>query len=300
MSEQDAAGDSRSETPRLVSRGLSLQVGFVGLDSLYLVMEYPHADVYRAWAEVVQGADSSELRGGVPYGGVLIRNGAHGYPLSVWEGDARLYITGRVTEELRGTPQEGQGMGVMLQLGPQVLRTLGEVWESKRLQEGILAQSAAFGVKHVELYPTRINRADLTVDVIGLDLATLPVESWHDRWVGASRPRAIYYASDSGELEGFTVGTAAGDVSFRMYDKVLESGQKHKLDFWRSVWGMGEGDERPVTRLEWAVKCYQAGFEGISYLQDLTFERFCGLLNYVTQSWGRLCVPDPDDSKRVA
>jgi len=284
--------------PRPVSRGPNLQVGYVGLDSLYLVIEYSHADLYRAWAEVVRGVDSAELRGGVPYGSVLIRSGAHGYPLSVWEGDARLYMTERVTEELRGTSQEGQGMGALLQLGPQTLRTLGEVWEPKRLCEGVLAQLAAFGVKHVELYPMRINRADLTVDVIGLDLATLPVESWHDRWVGASRPRAIYYASDSGQVEGFTVGTSAGDVMFRLYDKVFESGQKGRLDFWRSVWGMAEADERPVTRFEWAVKCYQAGFGGLGYLPDLTFERFCGLLNYVTQSWGRLCQPDPDDSNR--
>lgn len=57
----DAAQNSTN--PRLVSRGPNLQVGYVGLDGLYLVIEYPHADLYRAWAEVVRGVNSVELRG---------------------------------------------------------------------------------------------------------------------------------------------------------------------------------------------------------------------------------------------
>ena len=187
-------------------------------------------------------------------------------------------------------------MGAMLQLGPKSLRAFGEVWEPKRLYEGIIAQLAAFGVKHAELYPVRINRVDVTLDLIGLDLESLPVDQWHDGWVGASKPRAVYYASQSGQIEGFTVGTSAGQVMFRMYDKVFESAQKNKLDFWRSVWNLSEDDSLPVTRLEWAIKCYEAEFAGINYLPDLTFENFLKLLNYVTQKWGRLCVPQENDS----
>jgi hypothetical protein len=115
------------------------------------------------------------------------------------------------------------------------------------LYESILAQLAAFGMYNPNLYPIRINRADVTLDLIGLDLASLPVEKWHDCWVGKSRPRALYYASNSGQVEGFTVGTSAGKVAFRMYDKVFESAHKNKLDFWRSVWNLSPEDLRPVT-----------------------------------------------------
>ena len=153
-------------------------------------------------------------------------------------------------------------------------------------------------MKHIELYPIRLNRVDVTVDIAGLDFQTLQVKHWMNDWVGASSLRAAYRDPKSGHLEGFQVSTSAGDVMLRIYDKVFEAAQQRKLDFWRSVWGHGEDELLPVTRFEWPIRCYRADFEGINYLPDLTYDAFLRLLNYVTQKWGRLCIPKPSDSNK--
>lgn len=291
-------GANAPEDPRCVSRGADLQIGFMGLDSLYLLIEYPHLDLYHQWASLVREASSSQLRKGVPYAGYLIRNGAHGYRLSVWQGDARLYITDRVTEMLENTAQDGQGMGALLQLGPMALRQSGEIFEDKHLRESIIGHFANFGVRYADVFPIRINRADLTCDVIGLNLADIAIDDWRHQWVGAAKPRAVYFASSNGMVEGFTVGSSSGGVMFRMYDKVFEAAQKGRLDFWRSVWGLDGEQWPPVTRFEWAVKCYESNFDNLRYLKDLTLESFLDLLNYVTLKWGRLCIPQENDTNQ--
>jgi hypothetical protein len=116
------AGDESAPKPQTVARGLKLQVGFLGLDSLYLVLEYPHADVFQKWASAINNdINDVRLNDGVAYDDMVIRRGGLGYKLSVWDGDARLFLTNRVEEKLAGTSAEGQGMGVMLQLGPKWL-----------------------------------------------------------------------------------------------------------------------------------------------------------------------------------
>lgn len=280
-------------TSHTVSREVNLQLGYLGLDSVYLVIEYPGDDVFKKWADVINyDFEHPELYQGIPEGDVLIRRGALGYKLSVWMGDARLFMTDRVSDN------GAQGMGLMLQLGPRWLVQYGQVYEDTKFKKNVMGQLMLFGVKHPEQYPARLNRLDLTIDLIGLRVSDLSVDEWREQWVGFSKVSGVYFSRKSGELEGLSVGSSTGAVRFKLYDKVAESKVRNTTRFWRSVWGVEDCGEVDVARLEWSVKCYHAKFANMRYLSDFTFEGFLDLLNYVTLKWGKLCVPGADDSNK--
>lgn len=287
-----------AQDPRSVSRGSKLQLGFLGLDSLYLVMEYPHADVFNNWSVVVSDFTDARLHEGIPFGDMVVRRGGLGYKLSVWDGDTRLYITDRVTDALCNTAHEGQGMGLMLQLSPKWLRQFGDILSERTFSRNILAQFALFGVHEPEKYPVRLNRMDITADVIGLDVAGFSVDDWNRRWVGYAMKKDFHFSALTGQLEGLSIGSSEGAVRFKVYDKIAESQKKGTARFWRSVWGVNADDEIAVARFEWSVKCYSARFAEMRFLSDFTFEGFLELLNYVSLKWGRLCEPQADDSNR--
>ena len=127
LSDVSQVGAQADLAPRPVSRGAVLQNGFLGLDSLYVVLEYPAADVFQFWRSFIGDLDNARLHGGIVVDDFVVRRGANGYKLSVWDGDARLFLTDRVESLLAGTDAEGQGMGVMLQLGPKWLRENGDI-----------------------------------------------------------------------------------------------------------------------------------------------------------------------------
>lgn len=291
MSEQDAAGDSQSETPRTVSRGVKHQLVHLGLDSLYLVVEYPHADVFQKWAQGAGDLSDPHLYKGVAYEGMVLKRGAQGYKLSVWDGDARLFLTDRVADKLQDSPQEGQGMGVMLQLGPKWLRLFGEAFAPHTLRQNVCAQLMLFGIENPEQYPMRLNRLDIALDVLGLDIATFSLDQWQHQWVGYAKPRYFHLARRTGDLTGITIGSRKGNVCFTVYDKVTESQQDGDSRFGRSVWGVGENDDVCVTRFEWSFRPYQGKFGNKRFLADFTFEWFLGLLVYATEFWGQLRIP---------
>lgn len=112
--------------PRSVSRGFNLQDAFIGIDSLYVVVEYPHKDLFLKWASHVKDLNDIRLYDGIAHDDFVLRRGLVGYKLSVWYEDARLLLTDRVDESLVGTMHEGHGMGAMLQLGPKWLRCYGD------------------------------------------------------------------------------------------------------------------------------------------------------------------------------
>lgn len=287
------------DNPRPVSRGLKIHPGFIGLDSLYLVIEYPHRDIYDFWSAGVENSHSPRLHNGVIYEDMVLRRGALGYKLSVWDGDARLFITDRVTDELKDQPHAGQGMGMMLQLGPKWLREYGDTYTTGGLFENVIAQLNIYTVKSPEKYPIRINRLDFTIDLLGVDVGTFNLDEWRQGWVGYATRKHFYDSSQPGRLEGLSIGSAQGSVQFRAYDKVAESIKTGDYDFWRSVWSyLRQSDDVSVARFEWTTKPYQARITGLRYLNDFTMEGFGGLANYLTDKWGRLCVPNPDDDNR--
>lgn len=303
--EKDTSAANAAQNPRTVSRGFKPEIGFIGIDSLYLVMEYPHVDIFERWSAPITDFQDPRLFDGIEYDDMVLRRGGLGYKLSIWDGDARLFVTDWVNDKLEGA-KAGHGMGVMLQLGPMWLRQFGEVFEEKRLLTNIFGQLMLYGIRDPEQYPIRLNRMDLTIDLLGVDVESLPFHEWEKQWVGYAKQRHLFFKSKSGAKEGFVVGTSQGSVRFKVYDKVDESRKRGKSRFWRSVWGLPapedtneETTDIPVARFEWTVKCYHARFAKLRYVTDFTFERFLGLLNYVTLKWGRLCVPQPDEDHKT-
>lgn len=293
-SSMGSVGDS---APRPVSRGATLQSVFVGIDSLYLVLEYPYRDVFDFWSEIVIDFDNPRLYEGIVFEDFVLKRGAPGYKLSVWQGDARLHMTGRVEEFLTDTANAGQGMGVMLQLGPKWLRAYGDS-SFPRLIHNVLAQFAIFLVKEPEHYPCRLNRLDVTLDVLGLPVSAFSIDDWNHGWVGYARKKHFYTSAQTTKLEGLAIGTSAGTVRFKVYDKVAESIKRNSFGFWMSVWGIDASVALGVARFEWSLKVFGGKFVKVRYLPDLTFDTFMDLFNYASHTWGRLCIPQIDDSNK--
>lgn len=291
-------GGSAELTPRPVSRGVKLQLGYFGLDSLYLVLEYPRRDVFDFWAQIVGDMSDRRLYTGIPFEDYLVRRGGLGYKLSVWDGDARLFITDRVDDELSNSAQVGQGMGVMLQLGPKWLIQYGDVVNSERLRQHIYAQFVLFGIKNPETYPIRLNRLDIALDMIGLAVADFSLDQWRAGWVGYASQKTFHDSADTGKLEGLSIGSSEGAIRFKVYDKVAQSLKIGASQFWRSVWALAADEFPAVARFEWSIKPYGARFVKLRYLADFTFDGFMELINYASLRWGRLCIPSPDDSNQ--
>lgn len=289
-------GQLPPQAPRPVSRGAKLQSLFIGIDSLYLVIEYPHDDVFNIWSEIINhDLDYIRLKRNVLYEDYVIRGGANGYKLSVWDVDARLYMTNEVNDNLVGTSREDHGMGLMLQLGPKWLRTHENLENIDQFRLAIFAQLSFFGVRQPHKFPIRLNRIDIALDIANLTGVNTPNGSWINDWVGYATKQNLHVRN--GKFEGLSVGTSSGAVRFKIYDKVSEASKTGDLSFWLSVWDYPQNIEN-VFRFEWTIKAYQAGFNGMKYLHDLTTEGLYSVLNYASLKWGRLCIPEEEDANR--
>lgn len=300
MTNNKYANKELASTPQAVTRGVKTQVVNLGLDSLYLVLEYSSDDLYRHWSYPLNTGEAShdDLNKGIPYDGMVLRRGGLGYKLSVWDGDARLFLTDQVNENLEGTYREGQGMGVMLQLGPKWLQAYGDVVATEKMLEHIYAQFSVFGIWEPESYRVRLNRIDIALDIWGMRVADFPIDDWRQQWVGRTFQRVFHDAATDGKLETISIGTSSGAVRFKVYDKVAEATKNETLGFWQSVWGIDQLTGFDVARFEWTIKPYQAKIVQMQYLDDFTFEGFLGLLNYVSLKWGRLCIPQADERNK--
>jgi hypothetical protein len=124
------------------------------------------------------------------------------------------------------------------------------------------------------------------------------MDEWNNNWIGYANHKSFHTSAQTSTLEGLSIGTSSGAVRFKVYDKDLESKQRGSSRFWRSVWGVGENDLIDVARFEWSIKCYKANFSTIRYLPDLTFDNMFEMLNYASLRWGRLCIPQSDESNQ--
>lgn len=290
----DHTAAEAASNPRTVSRGFHAHsLVNLSFDSLYLSVEYPHADVFHRWALGVSDLHDPKLYNGIPYEGFVLKHGAHGYKLSVWWGDARIYITDRVNDTLEGGEHEGQGMGILMQLGPKWLQQYGEPFADNTLRTHVEGMLMLFGLKKPINYPIRINRMDVALDLKGLDINSFSLDEWQDGWVGFANVADFHNDRRTGKLSGIIVGSRSSNVSLVVYDKVLEATRRGTLGFWRSVWKVTdeEAGNLAVTRFEWSFRCYQAKFTRLRYLEDYTFEGFMALLNYATLIWGELRIP---------
>lgn len=163
-----------------------------------------------------------------------------------------------------------------------------------------------------------VSEVHLCTDFIGLDIETLPLQSWN-RWV--TRANRLHSFSDRSRFSGITLtqteGTlnlhpetehddleevetgiriGEGDIMLRIYDKVLEikrNGSKQSL--FASVWNKTEYNETHVTRVEFQLRKNVLKQFRIKSLEDLKSKQD-GLWKYCTQEWARLSK-DPIDRK---
>lgn len=67
--------------------------GVILLDTLYLIVKYPYLDVFRDWYRHAEGIEYRKLKEGIQHGDFVVKNGASCYKVSVWQHDARIFLT---------------------------------------------------------------------------------------------------------------------------------------------------------------------------------------------------------------
>lgn len=254
------------------------------IDTLHLFVKYPKTDVFRRFYHVVEGISYRNLKSGIPYKNFVIKNGGSGYKISVWKHDARIFLTDQVDEEIG----QGRGMGVWVQLGPKFL--ISSI-ENLHDEVNIFLNEIGIG----EEYEKRITRLDLAIDLFGVSMNDLELDSWKNGWVGRSKLSASFNNSRTGDLETINIGKRKSPVFLRIYDKVAQAKKEGDLDYWVDVWG---GSKENVTRVEWEIKPTKGGFKELENFENLNETVICSLLNYLLD-WGRLCIPDEDNQNRT-
>jgi hypothetical protein len=257
--------------------------GIVLLDTLHLNIRYPYQDTFKHWNAYAVNVDRLKLKSGVAAGDFVVRTGASGYPISVWKHDARAYLTDQV-DEIRG---DGKGMGIWLQLGPKFL--IANMNNLNGAVKDLLANLHVRGDWQI-----RVTRIDLAMDLFDVSMESQDVEAWRQGWVGRSKVSGAYFSPRTGELETINVGKRGSSVFLRVYNKIAQALSEGDIGYWLDVWK--DQFSGTVTRIEWEVKPNQGGFS--MDLQD--FALFNGfslreLINYLVD-WGRLCIPDKDDT----
>jgi hypothetical protein len=256
--------------------------GIIHLDTLYLIVKYPYLDIFQKWYRYVEGAEYRMLKEGIQHGDFVVKNGASCYKVSVWQHDARIYLTDQVDEKVG----EGKGSGMWVQLGPKFL-----IENIQHLQTAVKELLAAVGVDRD--YPIKINRFDIAMDLFGEDMADQELSLWQNGWVGRSKVSDFHFNSRTGKLETIYLGSRKSAIYVRVYDKVAQALKEGDFPYWMDIWKNFIG---PVTRIEWEIKPGDGNF--YECVQD--FSLFNGFairetLNYLLD-WGRLCIPNPDDS----
>jgi hypothetical protein len=258
--------------------------GLITVDTLYLHLKYPTRDIFDKYYQYVSEVDTRILREGCVVGDFVVKTGSSGYKISVWQHDARVFLTDQVDEKCG----EGKGMGIWIQLGPKFL-----LENINNLQGGVSEFLTELGIKGI--YPIGLTRIDLAIDCLGLAMADQDVNFWKEGWVGRSRLSKIYYSKRTGRLESIYFGSRSSPVYFRIYDKVTQSIIDGDDKYWLDVWKNFDGS---VTRIEWEVKPKAGKFP--DNLKD--FNKFDGfsireLMSYLLD-WGRLCTPGQSDTNR--
>lgn len=256
--------------------------GLIHLDTLYLIVKYPRQDVFQKWYRQVKDVDYRLLKEGIVSGEFVIKSGASCYKVSVWQHDARIFLTDQVDEKLG----EGKGMGIWIQLGAKFL-----IHHMGHLQSAVKELLEAVGV--VGDYPIKINRLDVAMDLFGVNMQEQDLNLWRAGWVGRSKVSSNFFNSRTGALETINIGARGSAVYLRIYDKLAQANKEGDIEYWLDVW---KSNPSAVTRIEWEIKPKKGGF--VNDLQDFslfTGFTFIELLNYLLD-WGRLCIPNPDDS----
>jgi len=258
--------------------------GIVTIDTLYLHMKYPSRDIFDKYYRYVSDVDTRILREGCVVGDFVIKTGSSGYKISLWQHDARVFLTDQVDEKCG----EGKGMGIWIQLGPKFL-----LENANDLKNGVYDFLYEIGIN--EAYPITINRIDLAIDCLGLAMVDQDIDFWKNGWVGRSKLSKVFYNPRTGRLESLYVGSRNSPIFLRVYDKIAQSIAEGDHQYWNDVWKDFDGS---VTRIEWEVKTKDGNFsDDLKNFKDFNGFSTRELMNYLLD-WGRLCTPNPSDSNR--
>ncbi|MCI5219147.1 MAG: hypothetical protein D3914_08150 [Candidatus Electrothrix sp. LOE2] len=172
-----------------------------------------------------------------------------------------------------------------------------------------------------KIHKNGISEVHLCADCIGLELSELGIQS-PDLWI--TRANKFHFFYDRREFSGIslnqsegrlgisnkenidTVGSlhesglsaGEGDISFRVYNKVLElkrDGAKQSV--FASVWGKTEYDNQPVTRVEFQLRRPVLRQLKVNTLEEL-FEKLGGIWAYCVGDWAVFCNTAPDRENR--
>lgn len=256
--------------------------GIIHLDTLYLIVKYPYLDVFKKWHQKVEGADYRVLKEGIASGDFVIKNGASCYKVSVWQHDARVFLTDQVDEKVGA----GKGSGIWVQLGPKFL-----IEHFYHLQKAVKELLEAVGV--VGNHPIKVNRLDIALDLFGVSMQEQDISLWQAGWVGRSKVSDLHFNSRTGALETIYIGSRKSPVYLRVYDKVAQAIKEGDIEYWLDIWQEFHG---AVTRVEWEIKPSDGNFcKSIVDFEMLIPFSILETLNYLVD-WGRLCTPNPDDT----
>lgn len=262
-----------------------MKKGMVLLDTLYLTCKYPKNDIFNRWFVFANGVDKHALKNGIAVDNFVVRSGANGYQISLWQHDARIFLTDE-TDEKRG---EGQGMGIQIQLGSKFI-----IEHMNELQSAVSRLLKEIGVR--KYYPINVTRIDLAIDLFNVAMVDQDLEEWRNNWVGRAKVSKTVFNSQTGDLETIYLGSRKSAIYVRVYNKFVQAIKEGDIIYWWDTWN--QKDLENVTRVEWEVKLKRGNFS-----DDLTdFAQLNGfalreLLNYLI-TWGRLCIPDETNKNR--
>ena len=133
-----------------------------------------------------------------------------------------------------------------------------------------------------------VSRVDLCADFVpSYDLSTIEV----DDWITRAREKLKRYVGR--QFTGWSIGQG-GDLSARLYDKLLEI-QKSRKWYMPQLWAAcGWQGEANVWRLEFQIRRDVLVEMGVSSLDDL-LPRLESLWLYCCTDWLRLVVPNPSE-----
>lgn len=166
----------------------------------------------------------------------------------------------------------------------------------------------------------KVSEAHLCSDCLDLDISELELQDF-SKWI--TRANKFNYYGDRLKVSGMTLNqtegrlglsdkphdevgaeldtglrVGQGDISLRIYDKVLELKQrKSKQTLFAEIWNHENYDDRPVTRVEFQLRRPVLRQLGVDTLEQLFF-KMDGLWKYCTQNWARYSLETCDRKNR--
>jgi hypothetical protein len=171
---------------------------------------------------------------------------------------------------------------------PNVFVEIGSISCWNRGVHDVLAYvEAIFWLQKGSILKKIINRVDLAVDFVGLDIHKTEIFD-REKWVKLARTYRIYGAGRRDNTAAFGFASRS-TVSLRIYDKMLElQDDPAKLVIFKHIWGIPLNQEADVTRVEYQLrKDFLKEFKAQKF--DDFVSKIQGIWDYLCKDWFRLC-----------